>query len=1282
MTLIRAAFFFSALLVNITIFAQGKSALSEQIKWEAQAVELTYDEGKTIQTLAFDGAVYDFDKHQLPLYAKKLPISGYGKVSAKLSNLQFEPLADTNIPQINEHIKDDIVVDAQFALEKKQPNAIISFIPIRRNPNTGGLERLVGFELELGVSSQALPKSGERDYTDNSVFNQGDLYEFTVTQTGIHRIDFDFLDELGITETVNLNNLRIYGNGGGMLPELAGTERYDDLAENPLKIYDQNNNGTFDAGDYALFYAVGPDIWTYNADNQGFEHSKHLYATASHYFLNYDIGSGKRVATQSSPSAANITVTDFDDYAFHENEWANLNHSGRQWYGEEFGGVLSRDFSFDFPNINTNEQAHLKTRVAATSYNASTSFNIALNGQNVQTHILNFIPNASYTSDVARLSSKETQVSVNAEQLNVNVAYNLADPLGVGRLDYIALNVRRHLKFDGGQMDFRDARSVGDGNIAQFQFQNTLAGNTEIWDVTHIHDVSALDWQTQGGASHFVANASELREYVIFDGTQYHQPASALGKAASQNLHALEFPDFIIVTHSDFLEQAERLADFHREQDGMMVRVVTVKQVYNEFSSGMQDVTAIRDYVKMHYDRASADPSKFPDYVLLFGDASYDYKNIEFTPELNHNFVPVYESNATVETTSTYCTDDYFGFLDDDEGDNINSTDNTKLMDAAIGRLPATTPEEARQMVDKILSYHDRQSLGDWRNNFIIVGDDENSNTHFNHSEEHTNNIRQNYPEYNIDKLYLDAYEQESTPGGSRYPDVRKAINDRIFTGTFVMNYVGHGGESGWAHERVLHVSDIQKWDNIDRLPLFITATCSFGRFDNPNKLSAAEHIILHPSGGGIAIVTTVRLVYASQNKRLNGDFLSHLYESENGKMLTIGEIMRRGKNDAANTGTNNRKFALLGDPALTLAYPKYDVVTTSVNGKDISLASDTLRALTEVTVTGEIHDASGGLLSDFNGTLYPRVFDKSATVETLANDNDSNKAEFQLRKNNIFKGQATVENGRFSFKFIVPKDIAYQYGAGRISYYAENGEIDANGYTENIIIGGIADDAGSNNVPPKVDVYMNDENFVFGGLTDDSPKLLVNLEDEFGINTVGNGIGHDITAVLDDDQRNLYVLNEYYRAAKDDHTGGSILYPLADLESGLHTIEIKAWDIHNNSGKGYTEFVVAETAALALEHVLNYPNPFTDKTSFWFEHNRPGDELEVNIQILSMSGRVVKSIHNTVATDGYRVNDIEWDGLDEFGQKIGKGVYLYRLHVKASDGTSSDKIEKLVILK
>jgi hypothetical protein len=681
----------------------------------------------------------------------------------------------------------------------------------------------------------------------------------------------------------------------------------------------------------------------------------------------------------------------------------------------------------------------------------------------------------------------------------------------------------------------------------------------------------------------------------------------------------------------------------------------------------------------MFYDRAANNLSDRPQYLLLFGDASFDYKD---RTNNNTNLVPAYENNNSLDPLNSYTSDDFFGFLDDNE--DINSSIVINQLDVGIGRIPAKNIDEAKNYVDKVESYYNKESFGPWRNNQLFIADDEDFNLHLQDAEALTATSKTTAPVFDIAKIYLDAFRQESGAGGSSYPEANQAINNQVYNGTLIWNYSGHGGSNRLAEETIIDQDIVDHWNNENKLPLFITATCDFAPYDNPSLNSLGENILLRPKTGGIALLTTTRVVFSFSNRIINNNYLQFaLQPDSNGVYKSLGLSIKDAKNYTYQTSgdiANNRKFTLLGDPALTLAYPVLKILTTKVNNIPVAQA-DTIRAIQKVMIEGEVTDVKGNVLPDFNGTVYPTVFDKVQSINTLGNDATSQVVAVQMQSNVLYKGKASVVNGKFSFSFKMPKDINYQYGNGKLSLYAENGSSDANGYFTNFIIGGIDSSGNNDKEGPAIKAYLNDENFVNGSITNENPVLIVKLADSSGINTAGAGIGHDIVATLDNDNRQYFILNDFYQADLNSYQQGEIHFQLPSIPGGLHSLKIKAWDVLDNSSEYVLEFNVVKNDKLVLDHVLNYPNPFTAKTQFWFEHNRPEQNLQVRIQIFTLTGKVVKTIKQTINDAGNRSCEIEWDGRDEFGDKLGRGVYLYRLTVITPEGKKKEKIEKLVIL-
>jgi len=1249
-----------------------------------------FSENEVKSFVYFEGAQYDAAKNFLPFWFKMEEVFADVTVTATIENAVYETMDPNSVAAIgtqSQQIGTSPEISTNVAQSRGRFFSSVHIVPIRKNPGNGNLERLISFDLRTTKSPNVRRQVMQTTNVANSVLATGTWYRIGVVNSGVYKIDYNFLSNLGIDMgTLDPRDIQVYGNGRGQLPFSNYEAHYDDLHESAILVQGESD-GVFDANDYVLFYGVAPHTWKYDTTSNHYRHHVHEYSDTTYYFLCTDKGQGARIQTQgSSGLTPTDTVVTFDDYAYHEFDNENLIKSGRAWYGEKFDILSTYSFAFNFPNIELGELSWCDVDMISRLGNPH-QYNVACQSSSVPLFVAGAQVN-TYYAPYAIGGNQDITFTPNGPTLNVTVTRDPSAAGAVGWINWIEVNVRRQLRMSGSQMGFRDMNSVGAGNVALYEFGN-FTGTTVIWDVTDYANPKIQATTQNGGNLEWALPSDTLHDFVAMDGSSYLLP-SAIGAVPNQNLHATPQVDYIIVAHPMFLAQAQELAQLHADHDTLTSVVVTPQQIYNEFSSGAQDVTAIRDYVKMIYDRA-ATPEEMPRYLLLLGDGSYDNKHR--LPN-NTNFVPTFQNRDGLGLTTSYVSDEFFGLLDDQGY--WDSGSDAGICDIGIGRFPVQSVSEAQGIVDKIRFYMTRQQPvinaaacsnnqcskgGEWRNTIVFIGDDEDSNIHMSQADQMATLVDTTYDNYNIDKIYLDAYQQELTPGGARYPTVNEAITRKVERGCLIMNYTGHGGEVGLAHERVVEVQQINSWTNMCNLPLFVTATCEFARYDDPSRTSAGEYVILNPNGGGIGLFTTVRLVYSTPNFVLNRNFYRTVFEPVNGEMPHIGDVYQETKMLSGNS-TNNRNFTLLGDPALKLNYPQNQVVTTEVNSQPVNLSQpDTLHALDRITIKGYVADTTGAQITGFNGILYPTVFDKPATITTLGNDVPNQPFVFRLQRNVLYHGKVSVVNGNFEFSFVVPRDISYSYGVGRVSYYAEDGITDASGSYENIVIGGSNTAAPADNVGPSIRLFMNDSLFVAGGITDANPKLYAIVTDSNGVNTVGNGIGHDIVAVLDEESDHAIVLNDYYQANINSYQSGTIIYPFTDLTEGAHTLSLKVWDVYNNSATVITDFVVEAAAGLKLSHVLNYPNPFTTSTSFFFEHNQCCTDFDAMVQIFTVSGKLVKTINQHIYSEGYRSEAIEWDGTDDFGDKIGRGVYVYRMYVRTSDGLVAEHYDKLVIL-
>ncbi len=1268
-TFLKSVFISASVCCALTLSAQVKDAslnVSDQLKDQSISA--------TVSSNIHSNEIYKVEHRNLNYFAQPL---------VTISNPQFEKI---NNPVFDKKVDlpTSFETSSKITMERKQAVALI-FIPQYIQRPDGSIDKLVHYEINIQEPSQENHKTnGNRVYANNSVLASGNFYKIAITQQGLFKVDYDFIkNKLGVDPaSINPANIRLYGNGGELLAEDNAIIPNDDLVENAIQVVD-GGDGQFNTGDYFLFYANGPHTILKDSVNKAFTHAFNIYSESSYYFINFDLGIGKRIQTGTNPVTSNVSVNSFNEFQFFEKDSSNPGKFGKTWWGDEFsdqpGRYLNRTYSFAIPSIDLSIPVSIRTRFGAISYSGTSNVSVHANGTPLHASSIAMV-GTNYNDPVTRFADQTSTATLTSSTLNIGIDFTKGSSSASGYLDFIELNARRNLNFSG-YLNFADWNSVGSGNIANYQIQNANT-NTQIWDITNPLLATKMTSSLSGSVMSFNEDASSLHRFIAIDGTQFSTPAF-IEKAANQNLHSYSPKDYIIITSPLLKSDAERLAAHHVAKRGLKTLIVTPQEIYNEFSSGSQDISAMRNFLKMYYDKASV--NDIPKYVLLFGDASYDYKN---RVKNNTNLVPTYETDESNDKITGYCTDDFFGFLDDNENINSYASGQINTLDIGIGRFTVNSSNGANAIINKIINYDSPKSFGPWKNSLTFNADDEDGGIHMEDGEIMSQYANDSLPVYNNAKIYVDGFVQQSTPAGARSPDANNAVREQIYNGTFLMNYNGHGGPLGWCEERIFSMDDVNLMTNFNKLPLFITATCDFAPYDDPAVYSAGEILLSKPDGGAIALMTTTRLVYQSENREMNQNYMySGFKRMSNGQLPSLGDAYRLSKNlrYTSYVGTfvaaNFRKFALLGDPALPLAFPTHQVFTDSINGVSVTVAYDTLKALGKYTISGHVSDNTGNLLTNFNGIVYPVIFDKPKKLSTLHNDPTSPKTAYYVQNNAIYKGKATVKNGKFSFTFVVPKDINYEIAKGKISYYADNTIEDAAGYDRQIYIGGSNPNTIGDNAGPVIKAYMNNDKFVNGGITTANSTLLLKLSDDNGINYTGNSIGHDITAILDGNTQSTYVLNNFFEADIDDYRSGSIKFPVNNLTEGPHTFTIKVWDISNNSSEAKLDFVVVNSTEGQLTHVYNYPNPFTTHTSFMFEHNMPNQNLYVSINIYSISGKTVKTIRTMVNTEGTRCDNIEWDGLDEYGDKLGKGVYIYKLAVKSQTGFSDSKYQKLVLL-
>lgn len=1243
---------------------------------------------------AFNIANFEFSPNQGIKFKAKYDKSLL-KINSKLRVTNYEVIAKEDLLDLNMSL---ISERHNFKIRGSKSYWYIEFNPIIYS--NGVYQRVTSFNIEtIGLNATEFSRASNQiqNATNrgiyNSVLNDGDWYRFSINETGIYKVDFSFLKSLGIdTSNLNSSSIQLFGFGGDVLPLKNSDNRFYDMPEVAIKVFD-GNDGVFNSGDYLLFYGLGKGVFN-KANNS------HInpYSDQIYYYIKISSSQGKRITKlELSDESPGLVVDNYVDYKFHEIDEYNIAKMGRRWFGDRFDFENEKTFDFEFTNLITQESLNISVHAAAVAQ-AISSMTVELNGS-----VLGEMKfSATSKGNLASASNLNTTAKVNTQQLSVKLNYdNGGLPNSTAFLDYIRISGICDLKFNNQTLLFDRSHYNSTSNIVQYNITQSQSVS-EVWDITDRFNAKAILNEDNADNFSFNISENELKQYVLVSSLSFLSPDKAQSsKIANQNLKGTIFKsdsgqntsiDYMIITPSVFLSQANRLAQINKDQNNLNVKVVTLDEIFTEFSSGQQDVGAIRNFVKYVYDNANSNQDRLK-YLCLFGDASFDYKN---RIRNNTNYVPIWNSLQSFSLSFSFISDEFYAQLDPEEGDLDEFVGDSDL---AVGRIIADSQIKARELVDKIADYYNEKSYGKWRNNYLIVSDDVDEDWEKvlqETTDESATQVTKYKPFMNTVKIHTDAYLQESTSAGERYPKAKVDLFDRLDEGAVVINYFGHGGEDGLASERVFDKFDAQNLKNTNRYNCFITVTCEFTKFDDPLRETAGEYVYWNPRGGAVGLITTTRQIYVNVGVSLNEKLTENLFDDSTGENLSIAEVLTKTKNELSTV--QKLLVFFIGDPAMKLAIPQPKIELTTLNDLPIDASNNTIKALDKVKLSGEIQDENGLLISDYSGEVTVTVFDKNISRTTLGNDNSRYDKghplegqlitmDFETQGEVVFNGKATVTNGLFNVSFVVPKDINFNTSYGKVSFYAKEDAVlkDKSGYSNDLLIGGLNTNAEEDNTPPTMQLFMNDESFVSGGITNSNPTLIVQLFDANGINT-SSGVGHDISGVLDGNQSNPIILNNYYVANPDDFTNGEVVYNLRDLEPGLHTISARAFDVYNNVVTSEIQFIVYdENESLVVKNVLNYPNPFVSYTEFWFNHNS-SDPLDIMVQIFTVSGKLVRTLRGVSSSGVYGSNslsrDVIWDGTDDFGEKVGKGTYVYKLKVKSQRlNKQVVKIEKLVIL-
>jgi hypothetical protein len=1111
----------------------------------------------------------------------------------------------------------------------------------------------------------------------NAAFNTGKWAKIAIVKQGIYQITGVQLKALGFPLPIASAQIQLFNYNLSQLGEKVTATVSTTLSENAIQVFDGGDN-QIDEKDYVLFYAEGSVGWKQEATKFNATHYKNTSHDSVYYFLT--IGSnGKRWSIMNKLTTPAQIVDQYDERWLIEIDSISILNSGKLLLGPTMGQGLGKQTKLSYPIIINglvlSSPMYVITKYAATTFQNAANFNFSINDNVIKTTMVAPVSGQIY-DESAKMATDSFPYFLNAttnllSPASVNINFQADNAAASGWIDYIEISAKRRLGFWGtNSVGFRNVSSSVKGNLLQYQIQNGDA-STEVWDVTNPSLPRKISTEmNSNGIISFVYQADTLHEFYAVKQQGYELP-TLLGPMINQNLAGMNVPDYIMISAPNYLNAANKLQNYHTTINGLKTAVVNVNEIFNEFSGGQPSPIGIRNFLKYLMNKAVANKVAAPRYLLLFGIANFNSRNYNNTSQ-----IPVFESAGSTGILTSYPTDDFYSMLNDN--DDINNFSEIKKLALATGRLPVRNSAEADTLVEKIINYQKNSNGGNWKNNITWVADDGDYNLHLEDAEAISNHLQQKNPNWNQKKIYLDLYAANKNIAGNTYPLVNTEIIQTVNEGTLILNYTGHGNFARLAEEAVISQTDVLQWNNATKLPLMITASCDFAPYDQPQLSPFGFDALMKNSKGVIALVAASRLVFAYSNKQINDRFIQALLVPDSlGHFATLGEALQNAKTQAwlaEEDHINAFKFSLLGDPAMHLSIPNYEIGIISLNQKPFT-GKDSLLAGNKYTLKGAVNNKAI-LQNNFNGVLDFVLFDAANSKKTLANASTSKVTTVFTQEKILFKGKASVQGGNFSIDFLLPKEVtllknlkiqlsAYNNVADAISVFDQLIAIDNNAVINNDIKG------------PQLKIYLNDSNFVSGGWAATRSNLFVEILDSGGIQTSGNALGRDLILIIDDDYKNAIVLNNYFIADIDTYQKGKLSYSLPVFMEGPHRLVVKAWDLLGNSTTQNLDFIVPASDVLNFKNLYNYPNPFQNYTQFSFEHNKVGVSLEINLSIYDGRG----SLLFTKPLNGiYKANRVVagWDGAGMGSAQIQAGVYYYKLSIY--DGTETKFITSKLV--
>lgn len=1106
-------------------------------------------------------------------------------------------------------------------------------------------------------------------YASTSALSTGRWVRVRVSGTGMHRVSASQLKSMGFKDASKVN---VYGYGGNIISDaLTASKQPDDLPMQPVV---RLSDGSL------VFYGVGT-VAEYISERGGLTHAQNPYSVASYYYLSdRDIDLSASPAVQPASGEPAEVLDCVPVMVVHERELEAAGHTGRMLLGEDFRSTTQQTFTLEMPDRKADTPIDLSVQLAAKTAGGVSRYALSANGADAGEVIIDGL-RGSFSETHSKVLCYDTEVSYDgSDKLQLQIAYT---PSGcqvvyMSRLDFIRASYTRNLRLRNGELAFSYSPK---GVVTELRVSGADA-STQLWDVTDAAAPRRIDVAVGSDGTLRFNALQGPHKYVAFTPTEVSDEVTGAVQVRNQDLHAMATPDMVIIAPSQFTAQAERLAQKHRDDDGMDVVVLNPETIYNEFSSGSPDVSAFRKLLKMWYDR---DPEKIG-YCLLMGRATYDNRQITNTVKnAGYPRLPIWQSENSSSETASYCTDNFIGMLDDCEYFSIGPA----KVRVAVGRMPVKSASEASAAVDKLIGYMDSKDLGSWRNQVMVIADDADHGDHLKQGQRVISAMQQNGngADFMYERLYLDSYPLGTASTSKSYPDARKRMFKIWNEGVGFIDFIGHGNPTSLTHENLLTYTDVTSMSN-KRLPIMLAATCEFMRFDSDN-ISAAEILWLNSNGGTIAFIAANRKVYIPNNGDFNEAIGKNLYRRDkDGKGRRLGDVYKGGLNDYAFSDDNRHRYALMGDPAMRIVSPEFHVAIDEIDG--VALGSGdaswpVLTARSKVKVKGRVTDSEGNLLSDFNGRVIPTVFDAERVIETYGHnsvgEDDGKVMMYNDRKNRLFTGSFAVTAGEWEATIIIPEEIDNNYSPALLNMYAYSDDRrEANGSTTDFYIYGYADDSTDpdNTDPEILGIGLNNYMFRDGSVVNSSPLFVAKVRDESGINISSSGIGKQMTLIVDG--RRIYEdLVDHFTPDPDDYLAGEVQYTIPTLDDGDHSLMFTVWDNAGNSTSRTLDFTVRSDRQPSV-NVYTDASPATAGVTFYIVPDLPLEGTHCHVGVYDLSGRMVWDAPAVDSGNPASPMYARWDLTDRGGARVPRGIYIYRCTVSDGNGGETVVAKKLAV--